>query len=363
MRIRFSLALTALLIISFLNPFLSFSQVRRSIIDVDTDFLLPDKMTVCGEPMPFEEPWVVEMLDREVTITAWDKEQTFMYLKRASRYFPYFENELAKEGMPDDLKYLAVAESALLPHIKSTEGAVGLWQFVAGTAKANGLRTDRYIDERRGLEESTEAALNYLKKLKEIFGTWSLAMAAYNCGENRIKKEIKDQQEDDFYNLKLPNETERYIFRIAAIKMIMENPEAYGYQVPETKKYSPVIYDRIEVNLKKRIHITDFAKAIGATFKIIRDLNPKVINDYLPAGEYSLNTPPGTAERAKEALKTLSYKSTSESTKYSSQYYVVQHGDTLSGISKKTGVSVDRLMEINNLKDSIIKVDEVLSLE
>lgn len=363
MNIRFHLALAALFITAFLNPCLSFSQIKRSIIDVDIDFPLPDKMTLCDEPIPLKDPWAWEMLDREVTITIWDKEQTFMNLKRAGRYFPYLEKQLAKEDMPDDLKYLVVAESALLPHSRSSEGAVGLWQFMTDTGKRNGLSTDRYIDERRGLEESTEAAFKYLKKLKGMFGTWSLAMAAYNCGENRIKKEIKDQQENDFYNLKLPSETERYIFRIAAIKMIMENPEKYGYYIPETKIYSPVKCDRIEVNLKKRIHITDFTKAIGTTFKVIRYLNPKIINDYLPAGVYELNIPPGTAEQAQEVLKMLSSKSSAASAQYSSQYYVVQQGDTLSGISRKTGVPVDRLMEINNLSGSIIKVGEVLSLE
>jgi len=106
--------------------------------------------------------------------------------------------------MPEDLKYLAVAESSLLFHATSSKGAVGPWQFMNGTAEKNGLRTDRSLDERRDLEQSTEAALSYLKDLKEMFGTWSLAMAAYNCGESRIKKEIINQKENDFINLNFP---------------------------------------------------------------------------------------------------------------------------------------------------------------
>jgi LysM repeat protein len=363
MTLKFCLALTALVMTVFLNPYLSFSQAKRSDATLDTDFPLPDKVTLCGEAMPLADQWTWEMLDREVTITTWNKEQTFMYLKRAGRYFPYLEKKLAQNNMPDDLKYMVVAESALLPHAKSTQGAVGLWQFMTETAKKFGLKSDKYIDERRGLEESTEAALTYLEKLKEMFGTWSLAMAAYNCGENRIKQEIKDQQENDFYNLKLPIETERYIFRIAAIKIVMENPEAYGYKVPGKKIYSPVKCDTINVNLKKSIHITEFAKAIGTTFKVMRDLNPQIIDDYLPSGVYNLNTPVGTAVKAQETLKSHLSKSSSISDKSSLKYYVVQQGDTLTGISRKTGVSLDQIIKINSLNGSIIKVGDILSLE
>ncbi len=363
MDLKSFIALTALIVTVFLNPFTSFSQVKRTGAAVDTDFPLPDKVSLCGEPLPLNDQWSREMLDREMTITIWNKEQTFMYLKRAGRYFPYLEKKLAQNNMPDDLKYLVVAESALLPHAKSNQGAVGLWQFMAETAKKYGLKSDKYVDERRGLEESTDAALAYLKKLKEIFGSWSLAMAAYNCGENRVKREIKDQQENDFYNLKLPAETERYIFRVAAIKIVMENPQSYGYQVPETKIYSPVKCDTVKVNLQKPIHITDFAKAIGTTFKAMRNLNPQLIDDYLPAGAYSLNIPAGTAERAQEALKAHSSKSFSKSNEESSAYYIVQEGDTLTGISRKTGVPLDRLIEINGLKGSIIKAGDKLSLE
>jgi len=363
MSLKSFIALTALFMTVFLNPCISLSQTKRSGSDVDTDFALPDKVVLCGEPVPLNDRWTWEMLDRELTITAWNKEQTFMYLKRAGRYFPYLEKKLAQNNMPDDLKYLVVAESALLPHAKSTQGAVGLWQFMAETAKKFGLKSDKYIDERRGIEESTDAALAYLKKLKEMFGTWSLAMAAYNCGENRVKREIKDQQENDFYSLKLPAETERYIFRVAAIKIVMENPQSYGYQLPETKIYSPVKCDTVKVDIKKSMHITEFAKAIGTTFKAMRNLNPQLIDDYLPAGAYSLNVPGGTAAKAQEALKAYSSKSSSKSDKASSGYYIVQEGDTLTAISRKTGVPLDQLIEINGLKGSIIKVGDKLDLE
>jgi membrane-bound lytic murein transglycosylase D len=348
----------------FLNPFFAFALTadKDQTVSVSSDFPLPESLVLCGEPMPLRDTWTWEMLDRELTISAWDKAQVFLWLKRAGRYFPFLEKKLALENMPDDLKYLSVAESSLLSSVKSSQGAVGPWQFMAGTAEQNGLRTDKSIDERCDLEQSTDAALDHLKRLKNMFGTWTLAMAAYNCGENRIKKEMKDQQEQDFYKLKLPNETERYIFRIAAIKMIMEKPESYGFRVPEAKIYRPTKCDTITVNIKNRIHITDFAKAIGTTFKNIRYLNPQIIDDFLPTGVYNLNTPSGTGPSVQNILLSLPSKPASISNR-SSSYYVVLKGDTLTAISKKTGVSIDQLKKLNNLKGSGVKVGEVLSLE
>ena len=162
---------------------------------------LPDVLFLCGEPVPLEDRSVREMLDRELTISAWDRAQVFMWLKRAGRFFPHIEEQLLKEGLPDDLKYLAVAESSLITHIRSRRGAMGPWQFMPGTARHKGLRKDRRIDERRDFERSTDAALEYLKTLKEKFGTWALAMAAYNCGDSRLRKEMSRQRADSFYRL------------------------------------------------------------------------------------------------------------------------------------------------------------------
>lgn len=352
-----------LIVAILLCPYTSHSQAQTRSTDIETAFHIPKTLTICGEPMPLDDPWVREMLDREFTIAVWDKAQVFMWLKRAGRYFPYLEQKLAEEKMPQDIKYLAIAESSLISNIKSNKGAVGFWQFLIETARRNGLRSDKSIDERRNFIQSTEAALNYLKKLNEMFGAWTLAMAAYNCGENRVEKEIRKQHQTDYYSLKLPEETERYIYRIAAIKIIMENPEAYGYRVPEEKIYKPFKYDTNSVNLKKAIHLTDFAKALGTSFKEIRDLNPKIIGDYLPSGSYELNTPLGTGTKVQEALKTLSAKSSSSQYNSSSKSYIVQEGDTLSAISRITGISIDRLKEINNIEGSLIKSGQVLYLE
>jgi len=353
-----------ILIIAILScPSISFSQGKSQSQQLETDFLLPKTLSICDETMPLSDPWAWEMLDREFTIAVWDKAQVFMWLKRAGRYFPYLEQKLAQEKIPQDIKYLCIAESSLLPNIKSDKGAVGPWQFLNETARRNGLRSDKKIDERRDFERSTEAALNYLKKLKEMFGTWTLAMAAYNCGENRMEKEIREQQQSDYYSLKLPDETERYIYRIASIKIIMENPKAFGYSVPEEKIYKPLECDRTSVNIIKTIHLMDLANGLGTSLKVIRDLNPKIIDDYLPTGTYNLNTPLGTGSKVQEVLKSLSAKSSSLSDSLSSKPYIVQEGDTLSTISRETGISVAQLKKINNIEGSIIKPGQILYLE
>ncbi len=255
------------------------------------DFSLPKTLSLCGEMIPLENPQVWEMLDREFNITVWDRAQVFMYLKRAGRYFPYIEKKLSEAGMPIDLKYIAVAESALLTYSRSRKGAKGMWQFMRLAARSNGLRRDNLVDERLHFEHSTKAAIKYLKLLKRKFNTWPLALAAYNGGETRVRRAIREQKTSDYYRLNLPLETERYIFRVAAIKIVMENPARYGYHLSQERAYRPHKYDIIHVNIKKTIYITEFAQFFGTDFKAVKELNPQFLKSYLPAGKYTVNVP------------------------------------------------------------------------
>ncbi|MBW2606810.1 MAG: lytic transglycosylase domain-containing protein [Deltaproteobacteria bacterium] len=255
------------------------------------DFALPSTLSLCGETIPLENSHVWEMLDREFNITVWDRAQVFMYLKRAGRYFPYIEKKLSEAGMPMDLKYLAVAESALLTYARSSDGARGMWQFMKLAARSNGLRRDNIVDERLNFEHSTKAAIKYLKYLKRKFNTWPLALAAYNGGETRIRKAIREQKTRDYYRLNLPLETERYVFRIAAIKIVMDNPARYGYHLSQERVYRPHKYDIIHVNIKKTIQITEFAQFFGTDFKAVKELNPQFLKSYLPQGKYTVNVP------------------------------------------------------------------------
>jgi membrane-bound lytic murein transglycosylase D len=335
-------------------------------------FPCPKTLTLCGERMPLENPDVFEMLDREFTVMVWDHARVFMLLKRAARYFPLIEKALRDAGMPDDLKYLAVAESSLIPYARSTSGALGHWQFIPETGQKKGLRKDQSMDERMALERSTEAAILYLKQLKEMFGSWTLAMAAYNCGENRLEKEIAEQRVADYFRLNLPTETERYIFRIAAIKVILENPRRYGYILPENQLYKPLKFDTVTVSISSSVHIADLAQAIGTDFKVIKELNPELLGYHLPTGQYSIKVPAGTGQNALAALAQLNNgppvaarpnNNHSAPAKNSGQRsYVVQPGDTLTGISNVTGVPVERLKALNGIPDSHITVGQKLRL-
>jgi hypothetical protein len=326
------------------------------------DFPPSKFLSLCGEPMPLEDRNVWEMLDRELTIAVWDRAQVFLWLKRAGRYFPYIEKKLVEADMPEDLKYLAVAESSLLTHARSRKGAIGAWQFMARTARKNGLRRDHIVDERLDFERSTEAAIKYLKRLKGIFGTWTLALAAYNCGDVRLKREIKEQKVRDFYRLKLPLETERFIFRIAAIKTIMENPKRYGYNLKPEWVYRPIKCDTVPVSIRIPLHITEVAQALGTDLKLLKELNPQFLGYYLPTGCYTIKVPSGLGSRIATVLEQIIPTSSCSTKKVSDGYYVVQLGDTLSHIAKRTGVPVDMLKRLNGIRGSLIMVGQKLRL-
>ena len=269
---------------------------------------LPKTLVLCGEMVPLHHPYVHEMLDREFNITVWDRAQVIMYLKRAGRYFPYIEAKLAEAGLPDDLKYLAVAESALITHSLSRKGARGPWQFMTLAARSNGLRRNSVIDERLNFQSATAAAIRNLTRLEKMFGSWMLAMAAYNTGETRLSKEIRRQKTKDYFRLNLPLETERYIFRIAAIKIIMENPHYYGYEIPHLNVYTPQRHDAIEMTLNSSLDIVKFAGAIGTDYKDIKERNPQFLRTYIPAGVHTVSVPPGRGITALSYLKSLNPK-------------------------------------------------------
>jgi hypothetical protein len=324
---------------------------------------LPPSITLCNEPIPLESPSVWEKLDREFTIAVWDKPQVILWLKRAGRYFPYLEKKLAERGLPDDLKYLAVAESALIPTIRSSKRAVGLWQLMAPTARQYGLRKNQMIDERLDFERATEAALNYIENLRDTCASWTLLLAAYNCGQYRLKKAIRKQKVDDFYSLNLPLETERFIFRITAIKIIMENPQRYGYHLEEKQIYRPLEYDTVQVNIDKQLHLAYMAAAIGVEYRVIKELNPHMLTHQLPTGRYTIKVPKGSQPRLAGILQQHdNNKSSGELAQLSPSHYVVQAGDTLSHIAVRTGISVATLKRLNNIRGSLLRVGQRLRL-
>lgn len=326
------------------------------------EFDIPESIMLCGEKIDLTNQKNYEMFDREFTISVWDRAQVFMWLKRSGKFFPYFERRLKEAGLPDDLKYLAVAESSLHTHIKSKAGALGIWQFMRDTAKRYGLRVERgVIDERLCYERSTDVALKYLEDLKEKFETWTLVMAAYNCGENKLNAAVKNQGED-YVNLYLPRETERYVFRIAAIKYLMEHPVKFGYIIQPERAYRAVASEKIDVSISDRLYISDLVKQVEITYKEFMKLNPQILSSLLPKGKYTLNVPTGSAERFALALKTLNDPSERKKAEGKEQLYVVQPGDALYNISWETGVPVRTIKRLNQLKNSRIYPGQKLVL-
>lgn len=226
-----------------------------------------------GEQLPMDNFDVVERLDREVLVNAYQHANTLLNIKSARRYFPLFERILAAYGIPEDFKYLAVAESNFR-FGTSSAGARGLWQFMPATAKGYNLEISETVDERLHVEKSTEAACKLILDYKRRFGSWTLAAAAYNIGETRLARELQEQQFDSFYDLNLNSETSRYIFRIVAFKEIMSNPDLYGFYVEDDNLYMPMEdYSVVETN-QGISSLSSFAKQHGTTYRMLKLYNP-----------------------------------------------------------------------------------------
>jgi membrane-bound lytic murein transglycosylase D len=249
----------------------------------------------CNEQVPLRNREVRERLEKELLLALWDRPQVILWLKRSSRYLPYIEEMLKKNRMPDDLKYVAIAESALRPHAGSKKGAIGFWQFMADTGRKYGLAVNARIDERRNHFTSTRAAIQYFKELYEKFGSWTLAVAAFNMGEEKLMAEILEQDTHDYYQLYLSLETQRYLLRIISIKFIFADPEKYNFNLTERDYYPPMSFDTVEVDSMREIPIRIIARAAGTHFKRIKDLNPEIRGHYIAAGSRSILIPKGAS--------------------------------------------------------------------
>ena len=278
-------------------------------------FQTPRSLAFCGEKVPLERDDIWERLDREFLLSLGKEAQVILWLKRSRRYFPYIEERLKHYNLPEDIKYVAVAESDFYPNALSPKGAAGFWQFIEETGQRYGLIKRDRIDERYSFPKSTDAAFEYLKFLHEQFGKWTLAIAAYNCGEERVSQEIEEQGVRDYFDLDLPQETEEYLFRIFAIKIILSNPAQYGFELPESEYYRSLDIKEVTFYLPKPLHIKIIADAAQTTFKAIRDLNPELRGHYLPDGNYTLFIPNKNSEKFSSRLKTKIEESQSTTTK------------------------------------------------
>ena len=244
---------------------------------------IPAQMSLAGEDVPMDDFGVREALDREFIVNTYRHSGTILYLKKASRWFPVIEPILAVEGVPEDFKYLCVIESGL-SQVVSPSGAAGFWQFMKKTAPEYGLEVSTTVDERYNVEKATKAACDYLKESYEMFGSWSLAAASYNMGRTGVTNRLEEQGVSNYWDLHLNSETARYVYRILAVKEVMENPEKFGFRLRPTDMYNPYSYSTIKVTQTIE-DLSSFALEHGSNYHELKTLNPWLRKKRLLVGE------------------------------------------------------------------------------
>jgi hypothetical protein len=252
---------------------------------------IPNSMIFFGERINLEDEDIRERLDREIVTNAYFQSSTTFALKRANRYFPEIERILQEENVPEDFKFLAVIESNL-SEVTSPAGANGFWQFMPYTAKEYGLVMNDEVDERMNLSKSTHAACAFIKNSHKIFGNWVNACASYNRGIGGVQSDMKWQKTNHFFDTDMNNETGRYVFRIMALKLIMENPKRYGFDIPKYQLYKPFKIKKIKID-NEISSLADWTQTKGINLKILRKLNPWLISNKLTIHptEYILKLP------------------------------------------------------------------------
>ena len=284
------------LIFTLLTFIFSFSQNFNKNYQLEESYKvksphIPKEIFFCDEKVPIKNQDILERFDKEILVNTYYHSKAILILKRSNKYFPTIEKYFKKHNIPSDLKYVAITESAL-ENVTSPAGAKGFWQFMPKTGKAYGLEINELVDERYNLEKSTEAACKYLLKLYNQFGSWTLAAAAYNMGPNALEKQLKKQKVKSYYDLKLNNETSRYIFRIIAYKLIDNDPKKYGFNLEAADLYPPIKIYKMEI--KKTIeNLSDFAININLNYKIIKYLNPWILKNKIEVKDkfYTINLP------------------------------------------------------------------------
>jgi membrane-bound lytic murein transglycosylase D len=300
----------------------------------------------CETRIPIEDPQVAADLERELMLALWNRPQVILWIKRASQLFPHIEQILAEENMPDDLKYVPVIESALRPHARSFASAVGYWQFLKATGERYGLRVDTYVDERRNLFKSTRAACHYLKELFDEFGSFPLALAAYNMGEHGLAVEIDAQQTRNYFDLYLPLETQHYLYKLTAAKLILENPEKYGFHLEPGDLYPDLQLARIDLTPEEEVPLMIVAQAAGVTFKTLKIMNPDIRGYYLSSGPSTILVPEGHEKEFHSRFADLYTDWQKDS---HARIHVVRPGESLISIARDYDMSLAELLRRNKI--------------
>ncbi len=258
---------------------------------------LPETITFAGEEVPINLPYVKEAIDREILTTSCMHTSTMLTLRRMSRYFPVIEPILKEYGVPEDFKYLAMAESGLNPNAYSPARAAGMWQFIPSAADTYGLETGENTDMRYHVEKSTRAACVYLTKAYKRFGSWTLAAASYNAGQAGVARRMETQGVSNYWDLYLPEETMRYVPRIVSLKLVSSDPESFNFELNEEDQFKAYKNYKIVKISSQNIEWSKFAAQHGTNYRQLRILNPWIRSyEYKNSGqtEYEVMVP--TAE-------------------------------------------------------------------
>ena len=275
---------------------------------------IPQSINFCGDKVDFDRIDMAERLDRELTGTIYGQTMSSLIIKRANRYFPRLIEILKQNRMPEDLIYLAVAESSLDINALSPAKAAGIWQFMAATGKQYGLEVNDDVDERYDPEKETVAACQYLRNAYSKYGNWATVCASYNAGTARISNELASQQVNTSFDLRLVSETSRYVFRIIALKIFLENPKRFGYRLRSNQLYQPIEYDEVKVNAPVA-NWTTWAREHGITYAQLRDANPWIRSNKLPNAS-------GKVYRVKVPKRDSLYRSTAGNSVYNSNWVI-----------------------------------------
>jgi membrane-bound lytic murein transglycosylase D len=240
---------------------------------------IPNYLEFAGERIPTENFEVFERMDREFISNTYYHSATILALKRATRWFPVIEPILKKYNIPDDFKYLCVAESNM-ENVVSPAGATGFWQFMKEAGVKYGLEINSQVDERYDVWKSTEAACQYLKDSYDMFGSWTLSAASYNMGQDGITLQMERQKAKKYFNLVLNSETSRFVARIVAIKYVLQNPEIYGFDIKDDEKYQPIEYSEIKLD-SSVTDFADYANSLGINYFLLKMYNPWLRDNYL----------------------------------------------------------------------------------
>jgi len=288
---------TVIVLLSVTQSFRQSGNPARMVALSDTLFSnkpykLPENVTFAGERMPLGNFDTRESLEREILTSAYRHSSTILIIKRANRYLPVIEKILRKNDIPDDFKYLAAAESEY-SNMVSPAGATGFWQIMQATGTEQGMEINSVVDERYNIEKSTQFACDYFRKSYEKYGNWTFAAASYNGGRSAIDEQIQIQGQNSYYDLLLTEETARYIFRAVAYKLIISDPESYGFMIKKEELYPELKYHEVKVDTAVT-SFARFAEQYGTNYKLLKFLNPWLRKPYLtpkPNKEYIIKIP------------------------------------------------------------------------